>query len=129
MFNSTVLDVAIGLIFTFLAVSLAVSAIVEAVASAMKWRSSTLLSGIKDLLNDANFSALALQIYNHPLVNPQDSGKAKNEADLKHAPAYMEPLQFADALIEIAKIGQDSPEKIKSAIDASIPDTLLYGLL
>jgi hypothetical protein len=43
MFNSTVLDVAIGLIFTFLAVSLAVSAVVEAIASAMKWRSSTLL--------------------------------------------------------------------------------------
>lgn len=55
MFNSTVLDVAIGLIFTFLAISLAVSALVEAVASAMKWRSSTLLSGIKDLLNDPNF--------------------------------------------------------------------------
>jgi hypothetical protein len=33
MFNSAVPDVAIGLIFTFLAVSLAVSAVVEAVAS------------------------------------------------------------------------------------------------
>lgn len=37
MLGSTVLDVAIGLIFTFLAISLAVSAIVEAIASAMKW--------------------------------------------------------------------------------------------
>jgi hypothetical protein len=106
MFNSTVLDVAIGLVFTFLAISLAVSAIVEAVASAMKWRSSTLLSGIKDLLNDPNFSGLALGIYNHALVNPQDDGKAKQEKDLRYAPAYMEPRQFADALIDIAKITQ-----------------------
>ena len=63
MFNSTVLDVAIGLIFTFLAISLAVSAIVEAMASAMKWRSSTLLLGIKDLLNDQKFSGLALATF------------------------------------------------------------------
>jgi hypothetical protein len=33
MFNSGLLDVAAGLIFTFLAISLAVSAIVEAIAS------------------------------------------------------------------------------------------------
>jgi hypothetical protein len=129
MFNSTVLDVAIGLTFTFLAVSLAVSAIVEAVASAMKWRSSILLSGIKDLLNDPNFSGLALSIYNHALVNPQDAGIAKNEKDLKHAPAYMEPKQFADALIDGAKIAHDSPEKIDLAIDANISDKELNGLL
>ena len=52
MLNSTVLDVAIGLIFTFLAFSLAVSAIVEAIASVFKWRSATLLQGMKDLFND-----------------------------------------------------------------------------
>jgi hypothetical protein len=91
MFNSTVLDVAIGLIFTFLAISIAVSAIVEMFASAMKWRSSTLLSGIKDLLNDPDFSGLALAIYNHALVNPQDAGTAKNEKEVVNPPAYMEP--------------------------------------
>jgi hypothetical protein len=129
MFNSTVLDVAIGLIFTFLAISLAVSAIVEALASAMKWRSNTLLSGIKELLNDPNFDGLALAIYNHALVNPQDTGKATEQKDLKYIPAYMEPKQFADAFIDIAKITQDSPERIKSAIDASISDGQLNGLL
>jgi hypothetical protein len=129
MFNSTVLDVAIGLIFTFLAMSLAVSAIVEAIASAMKWRSSSLLSGIKNLLNDPTFSGLALNIYNHALVNPQDAGKAKKEEDLKHPPAYMESRQFANALIDVAKITQDSPDKIKSQIDASISDEQLKSLL
>jgi len=129
MFNSTVFDVAIGLVFTFLAISLAVSAIVEAVASAMKWRSNTLLLGIKDLLNDPNFSGLARSIYNHALVNPQDVGNAASEADLKHAPAYMDPKQFADALLDVTKITQDSPDKIKSTIDNNIPDKQLNSLL
>jgi hypothetical protein len=129
MFNSTILDVAIGLIFTFLAVSLAVSAIVEAMASAMKWRSRTLLLGVKDLLNDQKFNGLALALYNNALVNPQGNGNAKTEKDLRHAPTYMQPQQFADALIQVANITKGAPENIKSAIDANISDKQLNGLL
>ena len=129
MFNSTVLDVAIGLIFTFLAVSLAVGAIVEAIASAMQWRSSTLLQGIKNLLNDQSFSGLARSIYNHALVNPQDAGTAETEKALKHPPAYMDPRLFADALVDVAKVTQDSPDKMKSTIDANIKDPQLNSLM
>jgi hypothetical protein len=129
MFNSTVLDVAIGLIFTFLAVSLAVGAIVEAIASAMKWRSSTLLQGIKDLLNDQSFSGLARSIYNHALVNPQDAGTAEDEKALKHPPAYMDPRLFADALVDVAKVTKDSPDNMKSIIDANVKDPQLNILL
>jgi hypothetical protein len=129
MFNSTVLDVAVGLIFTFLAVSLAVSAIVESIASMMKWRSSTLLQGVKDLLNDQNFSGLALNIYNHALVNPRDSGAARTEQDLKHPPAYIQPKQFADALIDLTKISADSQDKMILAIDANVRDNQLNTLL
>jgi hypothetical protein len=129
MLGSTVLDVAIGLIFTFLAISLAVSAIVEAIASAMKWRASTLLQGIKDLLNDPNFDGLARSIYNHALVNPQDSGTAKTEKALRNPPAYMDPRLFADALVDVAKITQDSPDKIKLAIDTNVKDEQLNCLL
>jgi hypothetical protein len=118
MFNSTVLDVAIGLVFTFLAISLAVSAIVEAMASAMNWRASTLLQGIKDLLNDPGFTGLARSVYNHALVNPQSDGAAEDEKALTHAPAYMDPKLFADAFIDVTKIDQDSPDKIKTAINA-----------
>ncbi len=129
MFNSTVLDVAIGLIFTFLAVSFAVGAIVEAIASAMHWRSSTLLQGIKNLLNDQSFSGLARSIYNHALVNPLDAGTAESEKALKHLPAYMDPRLFADALVDVAKVTQDSPDKMKSTIDANIKDPQLNSLL
>jgi hypothetical protein len=51
MLNSTILDLAIGLVFTFLAMGLAVSAIVEAVASAPNGDPLCLLQGVKDLLN------------------------------------------------------------------------------
>src|SRR5208282_4338542 len=129
MFNSTILDVAIGLVFTFLAISLAVSAIVEAIASVLKWRSSTLLQGIKDLLNDSSFTGLARSLYNHALVNPQDAGTANDEKALKHAPAYVDPKLFADALVDVANITQDSPDKIKTAIDANITNQQLNGLL
>jgi hypothetical protein len=128
MFNSTVLDVVIGMIFTFLVISLAVSAMVEAVASAMKWRSSTLSSG-KGTFSTTRTLVAWRYIYNHALVNPQDSGNATSEKDLQHAPAYMEPTQFADALIDIFKITQSSPDKIRLAIDASISDKQLNRLL
>jgi hypothetical protein len=63
MFNSAVLDLAVGLIFTFLAASLATGAIVEAIASLLMVRASTLWKGIGQLLNDPKYSALAKEIY------------------------------------------------------------------
>ncbi|SRR5208337_2955691 len=88
MFNSVIIDVAIGLILSFLAVSLAASAITEAISSALQWRQATLLDGVKALLNDQNFDGLALQLYNHALVNPLASGAAKTVQDLASKPSY-----------------------------------------
>jgi hypothetical protein len=61
MFNSPILDVAFGLMFSFLAISLAAGTIYEAVASVAKLRSKTLLSGIKTLVNDPTASGLVPQ--------------------------------------------------------------------
>jgi hypothetical protein len=70
MFSSAVLDLAIGLIFTFLAVSLATGAIVEAIASFFAVRAITLWKGIGQLLNDPDSHGLAKEIYAHAAVNP-----------------------------------------------------------
>jgi hypothetical protein len=130
MFNSTMLDVAVGLVFTFLAVSLAVSAITEGVASMLGWRSRTLLQGVKDLLNDQAFTGVALHVYNHAMVAPRDAGTAKKESDLKHLPAYIEPTHFADALIDVVGITKDAPAaNIKSAIQQNVSDAQLQSLL
>jgi hypothetical protein len=124
MLSSSVLDVAIGLIFTFLAFSLAVSSLVEAIASMLKWRSTTLLRGVKDLLNDKNFEGLALSLYNHALVNPCDPGTATidNKTTLRHTPAYINADQFADALVDIIGIaGNDkNPNGMKQTINSPI---------
>lgn len=129
MLNSTILDVAIGLVFTFLAMSLAVSAIVEAVASAAKWRSATLLQGVKDLLNDPRFQGLALEVYNHALINPIDTGTALAEKDLKYAPSYIKPGHFAEALMDILTIGQNTTDDIKQRITANVTDLQLKNFL
>jgi hypothetical protein len=129
MFNSTILDVVVGLIFTFLVVSLVASAATEAVASALKWRSATLLSGIKSLLNDPNFDGLAKSVYNHALVNPRGDGKANSQSDVANAPAYVDPKHFANALIDIAGITSGTPAAIKAALVGKITDPQLQQLL
>jgi hypothetical protein len=123
MFSSTILDVAAGLIFTFLIVSLAAGAIVEAINSVFKVRSRSLISGIKQLVNDQAFDSLALKLYQHALINPRgpgapkpgpaqsataaDSAEAKKAAQML-APAYIDPDQFASALIDILGLSEAS---------------------
>jgi hypothetical protein len=100
MLGSGILDFAIGLVFTFLAMSLAAGAATEAFASFLKTRSTTLLQGVKDLLNDQEFEGLAARLYQHGLINPRGDGTADNR---KNDPAYIDPNQFAAALLDIVK--------------------------
>src|ERR1700749_1351906 len=74
MFGSTILDVAIGLIFSFLAISLFTSAAVEAINSLLQLRAVNLKSGIMALVNDPGFAGLAKDLYAHPLVSPLGPG-------------------------------------------------------
>jgi hypothetical protein len=118
MFSTTVLDTAIGIVFTFLAVSLASSAVTEAISSAVKWRSKTLLSGIQSILNDQSFTGLAKDLYNHALINPRFSGGAVVKADLYKLPAYIDPDHFAAAFMDVANLAAKAPGEIKTEIDA-----------
>jgi hypothetical protein len=127
VFNSNILDVVIGLIFVFLSISLAVSATVEGLASIIGLRSSTLLAGVKRLLNDDNFSHLALAIYNHALVNPLGNGDAAAQSS-GEGPSYIHPEHFADAIIDVVGIAQAAPEAINARI-AAISDRQIRDLL
>jgi hypothetical protein len=129
MFGSTVLDLGIGLIFAFLVISLITSTATEAVASAARWRADTLLQGIKDLLNDQNFTGLARDLYNHGLVNPQADGKATNEANLTAKPSYIDAQHFAAALTQVLKISPDvAKEHLQDEIN-KISDSQIKGVL
>jgi len=101
MFGSTVLEVVVGLVFTFLASSLLSGAIVEAIASALKWRARTLLTGIKELFNDPDFTKLARQLYAHALISPRGPGTERTDPAYKTRPAYIDKDQFANAMLDI----------------------------
>jgi hypothetical protein len=124
------LDIAIGLMFTFLAISLIASTATEAVSSAMSWRADTLFKGVKDLLNDQQFTGLARQVYNHGLVNALSKGDAKTAADLSVKPSYIDPKQFASALIDVVELDPNANiSQLKTSIDDKIQDQQLKDVL
>ena len=115
--NSTMLDVAFGLIFVVLAVSLSASAATEAVASLLNLRARLLLASVKDLVGDQHFNDLAAELYAHPLVNPLGSSR-----DLKrNLPAYIEPEQFAKALMELLHLPPLTAGELQAAVNARAP--------
>jgi hypothetical protein len=120
MFNGPILDVAFGVVSAFLAVSLAAGTLLEAFASITKWRSKTLLKGIKTLVNDPNCQALALDLYNHAAISPRDSGAAKTEKDLKLKPAYIDPQQFAGAFLDLLGLSGVAPAENSAAMVTAI---------
>lgn len=130
MFGSTVLEVAVGLTFCYASVALIVSTMQEALASLLRLRARTLLDGVKTMLNDPNFNALARTLYSHALVNPHDDGTAKDEHKLKFKPSYINPQHFAIAMIDTiqtvpgdwAQLGRDinaiSDEQVRRAMQS-----------
>ena len=106
MFGSTILDVAAGIIFGFLAISLFTSAAVEAINSVLNVRVKNLRTGIMALVNDPNFTGLAKELYAHALISPLGPGAAD---PLKNAPAYIDKTQFAEALLDITGLSAATP--------------------
>lgn len=124
MFGSAILDVAIGLIFVFLVMSLIVTAVSELIASKLKLRASNLEEGIRNLLhprstNDSATPAedLTKKIFDHPLVNSLSRPGDK--------PSYIPSRTFALSLIDvISKLDEKAPkakEDVKALI-ASLPN-------
>jgi hypothetical protein len=115
MFNSAIIDVAIGMVLSFLAVSLAASAITEAISSARQWREKTLADGIQALLNyHPESHPLALDLYKSALISPLTSGTARSFEDIKHKPAYIDSRQFALAFYNT--LGGGSPSEVIAKI-------------
>jgi hypothetical protein len=142
MFNSVVLDLATGLVFRFLTVSLATGTIVEAIASFLALRAKTLRIGIGQLLNDSNFTGLAKQLYDHAAVNPRGSGSGMTSSTFqKTDPAYIDRQLFGQAMLDILKISPQvaanpaalpTVADLKVAVDGVVqlhPDPQIQNLL
>lgn len=130
MFNSTVLEVAIGLVFCYASVALIASSVYEAVASWLNLRAETLVSGIRSLLNakDDDGHELVLKIYNNALAHPTGSGTATSIKSIKCKPSYIPSQDFALALIQSIQSAPGNFSSLSSDIDA-IKDKQLRALL
>jgi len=100
MLGSSVLEVAIGVVFVYLLLSLVCTALNEGISSVINKRGKNLFEGVKNLLNDPDFTGLAQQVYHHGLVD----GLSQNGSDPKvktRLPSYMHSSNFSLALLDI----------------------------
>jgi hypothetical protein len=88
MFGSTILEVAIGVLFVYLLLSLLCSALGELIESFVRFRARDLKKGIKNLLHRQD---LAKDFFNHPLIKP-----------LGENPSYIPARTFSLALWNLA---------------------------
>jgi hypothetical protein len=101
MFGSEILEVAVGIGFLYLLLSLMCSAITESLARAFAMRSSTLRSGVRNLLGDPYGKGLAKQVYDHPLIKGlYRQGWFDSLIGRDGKPSYISPRTFALALFD-----------------------------
>jgi len=122
MFNSAILDVAIGMVFVYLLLSLLCSAAQEMGEYWLKKRASDLERGVRELLTTEDGSDpgnLVQQLYDHGMVSGLFKGTYENSrinSRLRHfvgtdLPSYIPSRNFALALMDLilpGKAGQAS---------------------
>jgi len=101
MFNSGILDVAIGLIFVYSLLSLVCTAINEMIEARLKMRSIDLERGIREMLEDQGNTGLVQQLYNHPLIYSLFEGSYDEAKKTRQLPSYIPARSFALALMDL----------------------------
>lgn len=123
------LDVAIGLVFLYLIMSLACSAAVEFLEVLLQYRSRDLERGIKELLGD---EAEAKKLYDHPLIRSLFAGEyhaggAKGWKNLFwkwQLPSYIPSRAFALAVMDMTKtISGATPKTDGTTVTMTNPAT------
>ena len=112
MFNSTILDVAVGMIFVYLLLSLMCSAANEIIELMLKKRAIDLERGIRELLAPGSKSGtpdIVQKLYDHSLVNNlfgRTYGESRIDSRLRvvmrtQLPSYIPARSFALALMDL----------------------------
>ena len=118
MFGSDILEVAIGIIFIYLLVSIMCSVIRESIEAWLKTRAAYLEHGIRELLHDKKAEGIVKSFYNHPHINclfleeylPRPLKRLGLLAKGGNLPSYIPAKNFALALMDIAARGPDTDE-------------------
>lgn len=134
MLGSVVLDVALGLIFVYLLVSLMVTALTEMFAGFLKWRAKNLWAGIRNILDTGKAREWVDKLYSHPLIQSlsepgkEDETAPKGNRPPHSAPSYIPSRTFAVTLLEILKEPGQTQEPLQDTI-AKLPNGKLRGTL
>jgi len=114
MFGSSMLDIAVGVIFIFLLLSVLATAINEIIFSALNMRGKELLRGIQTLLSDPTANGLVSKVYSHGQIYGLYQGlfDPAKPADL---PSYIPSRNFALALIDCVAPASESVEATPDA--------------
>jgi len=127
MFGSSIIDIAIGMIFVYLLLSLICSAANEIIERYSKKRAHDLENGIKEILHSdkpGETAKMVKAIYEHPLIY---SLFAKPyEADGKTLPSYIPARNFALALMDM--IGERTCQGATGAGSSSATDDAMVRL-
>src|SRR4051812_9660221 len=92
MLGSPILDIAVGLIFIYLLLSLICSGMNELIAWSLGLRADMLEQGLKHLLDDKDLGGYAGKVYDHALVR-----------SLGDHPSYIPGSVFAHALVDVIR--------------------------
>jgi hypothetical protein len=122
MFGWAILDVAVGMVFLYLLLSVICSAIFDLLETWLNHRAQGLEAGLRELLQDAQGIGLTKKIFEHPLVNCLFPGKY-NPLDHKNLPGFIPAANFAMALLDVSASpetlppGVELPEGVRRTID------------
>lgn len=139
MFGSEILEIAIGVVFTFVLLSLTATTVREAAEALLKTRAIQLERGLREMLDDPTGTGITKQLFDHPLLyglftgnyNPAQQltkfilprktvvaardGTTTKLAQLRisfrsNLPAYIPSRNFAMALLDLASKKSDGAE-------------------
>jgi hypothetical protein len=123
MFGSSILDIAIGIVFVFTLVSVIASTINEIILSFLNMRGKELLLGLKTLLDDPDATGLVSKIYNHGQIY----GLFQGEFDPKktgNLPSYIPSQNFAIALLDVVSIAAAPSAAVPAASQSGQLETI-----
>ncbi len=108
MFGSAIFEVAIGLVFIYLLMSLICSAVNEMIEAKLKNRATDLEKGIRELLAEKDGTGIVQQLYEHPLICALFGGDYVPKPITRcsylkntNTPSYIPARNFAGALMDI----------------------------
>src|ERR1700751_1067717 len=117
MFGSDILDVALGVVFVYLLLSLICSAVKELIEQVMKHRARDLEASLRELLADPDGTGLVQKIYNHGMIFGLFKGAYNPAGSKRNLPSYIPTRNFCLAILNIvAPEGDESIASIRESL-------------